>query len=65
MRGALAAQVESAVLWPGMAVIDRVHPDVRSGEWPRLLTSGRVFAQEVAMHALFGAILGAFVRDRD
>jgi hypothetical protein len=56
-----AAQLESAALWPGMALIDRIHPDVRSGVWPRLLTDRRVFAQEAAMHALFGAVLGTIV----
>ncbi len=61
-QGVLAAQVESLGLWPGMAVVDRIHPDRRSGAWPPLLTNGRVFAYEVATHALFGAVLGALVR---
>jgi hypothetical protein len=59
----IAAQVESALLWPGLALVDRIHPDVRSGAWRPILTDRRVFAQEVAMHALFGAVLGAIVRD--
>jgi hypothetical protein len=63
-RGVAAAQVENLVLWPGMAVVDRVHPDRRSGAWPPLLGNGRVFAYEVATHAVFGAVLGAFVRER-
>jgi hypothetical protein len=58
LRGALAAQVENVVLWPAMAVVDRAHPDRRSGEWPPLLRNGRVFAYEAATHALFGAVLG-------
>jgi hypothetical protein len=49
---------EFAATWPGMALLDRVHPDRRSGHWPRLLTDRRVFAQEAAMHALFGLLLG-------
>jgi hypothetical protein len=57
-RGVVAAQLENALLWPGMAVIDRLHPDRRSGEWPRLLSNGRVFAYEAATHALFGSVLG-------
>ena len=57
-----AAQAESLLLWPGMAVLDRVHPDRRSGRWPPLLTDGRVFAYEAAVHALFGAVLGALAR---
>lgn len=62
-QGVAAALVENAVLWPGMVVVDRLHPDRRSGAWPPLLTNGRVFAQEVAVHALFGALLGLFLRD--
>ena len=41
-----------------MAIMDRVHPDRRSGYWPRLLTDRRVFVQETVMHALFGLLLG-------
>lgn len=54
---------ETLATWPGMALMDRIHPDRRSGHWPEpLLTDRRVFAQEVAMHALFGALLGAMTR---
>ena len=60
--GVAAAQLENAALWPGMAVVDRWHPDRRSGAWPPLLRNGRVFGQEVTMHALFGAVLGRLVR---
>ena len=62
-QGVLAAQVESLGLWPGMAVVDRLHPDRRSGAWPPLFLNGRVFAYEVATHALFGAVLGALLSD--
>jgi hypothetical protein len=59
VRAVAAAQLENIVLWaPGMVVIDRFHPNRRSGEWPPLLRNRRVFAYEVAMHALFGAVLG-------
>ena len=58
-RGLAAAQAENLALWPGMAVLDRVHPDRRSGAWPPLVTNGRVFAYEAAVHALFGVVLGA------
>jgi hypothetical protein len=61
--GIAAAQIENALLWPGMVVVDRCHPDRRSGAWPPLLRNPRVFLQEAAVHALFGAILGALVRD--
>jgi hypothetical protein len=58
LQGALAAQIENIALWPAMAVVDHVHPDRRSGAWPPLLRNGKVFAYEVAAHALFGAVLG-------
>jgi hypothetical protein len=60
--GVLVAEVENLVLWPTMAVVDRVHPERRNGNWPPLLTSGRIFGYEVATHALFGVVLGALVR---
>jgi hypothetical protein len=63
-QGVAAAKLENLALWPGMAAIDRIHPDRRSGAWPPLLTSGRVFLYETAAHALFGAVLGTLV-DRD
>jgi hypothetical protein len=58
LRGLLAAQGENVALWPAMAIIDRVHPRRRAGAWPPLFSSGRVFAYEVTVHALFGAVLG-------
>jgi hypothetical protein len=63
-QGILAAEIENLVLWPGMLVVDRVHPDRREGTWPRLLTNRRVIAYEVTTHALFGAVLGLLVRRR-
>ena len=61
-QGVLAAQVENVGLWPGMLLVDRLHPDRKSGAWPPLVANARVFAYEAAMHALFGAVLGALVR---
>jgi hypothetical protein len=58
-QGLAAAQAENLVLWPVMALVDRMHPDRRTGRWPRLLGNRRVFAYEAAVHALFGAVLGA------
>ncbi len=64
-RAGLAwAAAETVATWPGMALLDRIHPDRRSGRWPRLLTDRRVFAQEAAMHALFGVLLGLMVDER-
>jgi hypothetical protein len=59
--GVAVFQAENVALWPLMTVVDRFHPDRRSGAWPPLLWNGRVFAQEAAVHALFGAILGLLV----
>lgn len=58
-QGLLAAQAENVVLWPCMTLLDRIHPDRRSGAWPGLAGNRRVFAYEVAVHALFGVTLGA------
>lgn len=61
VSGVVMAQAESLSLWPAMALVDRVHEDRRSGEWPSLFWNGRVFAYEVAAHALFGAVLGGLL----
>jgi hypothetical protein len=59
----LAAEAENLALWPTMFVVDRVHPDVRSGVWPPLARDGRVFAHEAASHAVFGLVLGLLLSD--
>ena len=61
-EGLAVAQAENLALWPAMAVVDRFHPDRRSGAWPPLLTNARVFGYEVAVHALFGVVLGVLAR---
>jgi hypothetical protein len=58
-QGVVAFEVETIATWPLMLLVDRYHPDRRSGAWPPLLWNRRVFAQEAAVHALFGALLGA------
>jgi hypothetical protein len=57
--GVLVFEAETVATWPLMTLVERFHPDRRDGTWPPLLRNGRVFAQEAALHALFGAILGA------
>ena len=59
--GVVAFEAETLATWPLMTLVDRFHPDRRSGAWPPLARNPRVFAQEVAVHALFGAVLGALV----
>ena len=59
----LAAEAENLILWPALFVVDRMHPDVRSGAWPPLAADGRVFAHEAASHAVFGVVLGLLLSD--
>ncbi len=61
-QGVIAAELENLLLWPAMAIVDRVHPERRRGDWPKLVTDPRTFGLEVTTHALFGATLGALVR---
>ena len=63
-RGMLAAEAENALLWPLVGVVDRIHPDVRSGAWPPLARNRSEFAQEVLGHAVFGAVMGALIPRR-
>ena len=62
--GVLAFQAEHLATWPLMVAVDRWHPDRRSGAWPPLLRNGRVFAQEAAVHAVFGVVLGQLLPRR-
>lgn len=62
-QGLIAAQVENAGLWAGMVVIDRIHQDRRSGAWPPLFRNPRVATHEIAVHALFGLVLGALLAE--
>ena len=60
-RGVAVAEIENLVLWPAMAIVDRIHPDRRDGTWPRLLFDPRTFSYEAMTHAIFGAALGALL----
>jgi hypothetical protein len=57
-RAVTAALVENAVLWPGVGILQRYHPDVRDGRWPRPLTDPRAIGVSFAGHAIFGVLLG-------
>ena len=57
-QGVAAAVVENTVLWPALAVLERVHPKRRRGEWPPLLFNARAFGGATVGHAVFGALLG-------
>jgi hypothetical protein len=60
-QGLVAAELENLLLWPGIVVVDRIHPDRKSGAWPPLAANARVAAYELATHALFGIVLGALL----
>lgn len=59
-RGPALALAESAVLWPGTALVPHVHP--RAERFPPLWGSGRAFAQATWRHLLFGVVLGELER---
>jgi hypothetical protein len=56
-----AALVENAVLWPGLAVVQRYHPDVQAGRWRKPLTDPGAMQVSFAGHAIFGVLLGAML----
>jgi hypothetical protein len=56
-QGLAAAQAENALTWPLLPVAARRNPAYRSVRW-RSPLGVRIFVQETAMHALFGAMLG-------
>jgi hypothetical protein len=62
-QGLAAAQAENALTWPLLPVVSRRHPDYRCVRW-RSARGQRIFAQEVAMHALFGMLLGGLAGGR-
>jgi hypothetical protein len=57
-QGVGAAVAENTILWPALAVIERVHPKRKRGDWPPLLFNRRAFASATVGHAAFGALLG-------
>jgi hypothetical protein len=59
--GVVAAELENLALWPALLAVDGVHPDRRDGNWPPLARNRRVAVYEIAVHALFGAVLGRLV----
>jgi len=62
-QGIAVALAENTLLWPAVAVLDRIHPKRRDGTWPPIATSPRAFGSATAGHALFGAMLGLALRD--
>jgi hypothetical protein len=60
LRGPAAALVEHFVLWPLVAVTDRVHPARR--ELPALAGNRAALLQATYRHLLFGLVLGELER---
>jgi hypothetical protein len=58
VRGLLFAQAENLILYPGVPLLNAMHPAVRSGDLPSLLT-WRYFWIEIWRHAAYGLVLGA------
>ena len=57
LRGAVMGQVENALLWPLIPIVDRVHPAIRRGTLAPL-NRPVYFAQAVLRHVALGAALG-------
>lgn len=62
-QGVLFAQVENALLYPGVPVLNAIHPEVRRGRLPSLLT-WKYFLVEAFRHAAYGVVLGTLGRRR-
>ncbi len=57
LRAAVMGQVENALLWPLILIVDRVHPAVRVGALAPL-NRPVYFAQAVLRHVALGVVLG-------
>jgi hypothetical protein len=53
-----AALIENAALWPLVGVVQRWHPDVRAGRWPKPFTDAGALQVSFAGHAIYGVLLG-------
>ena len=60
-RAVTAALVENTVLWPGVAVLQRRHPDVLAGRWRKPFSDTRALRVSYAGHAIYGVLLGALL----
>lgn len=62
LRGVLFVQAENLALYPGVPVLQAVHPMVRIGELPPL-TTWTFFGLEALRHAAFGLVLGIMITE--
>lgn len=61
LRGLLTAQVENAVLWPLVLLLDRVHPAIPAGQLDRLnrpIYAGQAVWRHLALGVTIGLLLG-------
>lgn len=56
-----AALVENAVLWPAVWVVQRYHPDVQAGRWPKPFADPGSIGVSFTGHAIFGLLFGALL----
>jgi hypothetical protein len=56
-----AALVENTALWPLVWVVQRWHPDVQAGRWPKPFSDPGAIQVSFAGHALYGILLGALL----
>lgn len=64
-RAIAATLGENAVLLALSPLVDRWHPDVRSGRWPPLTGNARAAAVSVSGHLLYALLLGALTSRAD
>ena len=55
---------ENALLLALSPLVDRYHPDVRSGRWPPLTGNPRAAAVSVSGHVIYGVLLGLLAPTR-
>ncbi|HEV2591021.1 MAG TPA: hypothetical protein VGU02_03920 [Gaiellaceae bacterium] len=63
-QAVLATLGENAALLACSPVIDRIHPDVRDGTWPRLTGNPRAAGVSVSGHLLYAMLFAALLRKR-
>jgi hypothetical protein len=64
LAGIAAAEAEVALLWPGMAIVDRLHPDHRGDRHGHVAGDPATIVEQLLVHAIFGAVLGLLLRER-
>ena len=57
LRGLVFAIVENTLLYPFVALLDRIHPAIRAGDLPRYGQPWS-FAAETLRHVAYGLVLG-------